>query len=419
MIKYLLLTFLFMFLTTVFSIGQDKDYAQEVINKLSSKEFGGRGYVKDGEKKAARYIRKQFKKNNALAFNNDYFQTFTLGVNTFPSKLKVEIDGHALEPARDFIIHPYSSAASGTYELAWIEKDTLDAAYLSEYYKNNDLSNKVIVVNKVSDDTIMKYKPPGAAGSIFRVNHKIWWYLSRSGFVNEKFCLDITEGALPKGTKKITIEFHHEFIDHYSTQNVIAYVKGKSQPDSFIVFTAHYDHLGYMGKKVYFPGANDNASGTAMIVDLARHFGKKENQPDCSIAFIAMAAEETGLQGAKYYVHHPLFPLKNIKFLVNLDMVGTGSAGITVVNGGVLPDAFSKLEKINKENNYLKEVKSRGESCNSDHCPFYMQGVPSVFIYTRGSEFSEYHNPDDVAEKLPLTEYEDLFSLLVDFVLSF
>jgi Zn-dependent M28 family amino/carboxypeptidase len=152
-----------------------------------------------------------------------------------------------------------------------------------------------------------------------------------------------------------------------------------------------------------------------MIMDLARHFAQKGNEPSYSIVFIAFSGEEAGLEGSRYFANNPLFPLENIKMLVNLDMVGTGDEGITVVNGAVLKQQFSLLEEINQRNNYLKEVKARGESCNSDHCPFYMKGVPAFFIYTRSSIFNEYHSLEDVPERLPLNGYEGLFRLLADF----
>ena len=93
--------------------------------------------------------------------------------------------------------------------------------------------------------------------------------------------------------------------------------------------------------------------------------------------------------------------------------------GITVVNSSIFSKAYNSLVTINNNKQYLKEVKKRGEACNSDHCPFYKKGVPAVFIYTMGRECSEYHNIDDKAENLPLTEYEDLFRLLTDFILAF
>ena len=122
-----------------------------------------------------------------------------------------------------------------------------------------------------------------------------------------------------------------------------------------------------------------------------------------------------GLKGSSYYVENPFFPLESIRFLINLDMVGTGSEGITVVNGTVYTDAFAKLDSINTANDYIAQVAERGESCNSDHCPFYQKGVPSVFIYSRGKEYLEYHNIYDLPEYLPFTKYEGIFRLLRDF----
>src|SRR4030095_9120627 len=106
--------------------------------------------------------------------------------------------------------------------------------------------------------------------------------------------------------------------------NVLGMVPGTLYPDSFIVFTAHYDHLGRMGKKALFPGANDNASGSAMIIDLARYYAQPANRPKCSLLFIAFAGEEAGLIGSRYYTENPILPLEQIKFLINLDLMGNG-----------------------------------------------------------------------------------------------
>lgn len=404
-----------LFLGSLSCFGQDVTYARQVIEKLASRPFAGRGYVKHGDKKAAKYIALQFKKNHALPFGNTYMQTFRFSVNTFPGNIKIKVNNKKLKSGREFMVYANSPSASGQYKLIWFNKDTLDGEYLLDFYKRINCTDKAIVANRAFRDSLITYPPPHATGMIFRTERKLWWYLSNARSLNDHFTIDISKDALPENTANIDIDYKTKYIKDYQAQNVIAYVKGKHEPDSFIVFTAHYDHLGFMGKKTYFPGANDNASGVAMIIDLARHYGLMENQPHYSIAFIALAAEETGLIGSKHYVNHPLFPLKKIKFLINLDMVGTGSEGITVVNGSVFDGAFEKLTAINSIKAYLKNIKSRGESCNSDHCPFYLRGVPAVFIYTRGKEFLEYHNPDDQAAQLPLTAYENLFRLLVDF----
>ncbi len=88
---------------------------------------------------------------------------------------------------------------------------------------------------------------------------------------------------------------------------MIATIKGTAIPDSFLVFSAHYDHLGQMGKDIYFPGANDNASGTSMLLNLAKYYS--QNRPKYSVLFIAFGGEEAGLIGSEYYVKNPLVPL--------------------------------------------------------------------------------------------------------------
>src|SRR5690606_32142640 len=94
---------------------------------------------------------------------------------------------------------------------------------------------------------------------------------------------------------------------------------------------------------------------------------------------------------------------------------GTGDDGIQVVNGSVYPRKFEKLKNINDSEQLLKEVKVRGEACNSDHCMFHRKGVPSFFIYTLGG-IQAYHDVNDKAETLPLTEFEDYFRLITRFI---
>jgi Zn-dependent M28 family amino/carboxypeptidase len=169
---------------------------------------------------------------------------------------------------------------------------------------------------------------------------------------------------------------------------------------------------------VMYPGGNDNASGTAMVLEMARYFSKKENQPALSLMFVLFSGEEAGLMGSKYMAKHFPLDLQKIQLQINVDMVATGSDGITMVNAKQFPDIFQRFVDINAKKHYLKEVTARGESCNSDHCPLYQEGVPSVFIYTRGSEATAYHIPEDSYESLPLTKFEDLFRLIRDYIQS-
>ena len=163
-----------------------------------------------------------------------------------------------------------------------------------------------------------------------------------------------------------------------------------------------------MGEDIYFPGANDNASGTSMLLTLAEHF--KAHPAKVNIMFIAFAGEEAGLIGSKYYVEHPFFDLKDINFVLNLDIMGSGEEGITVVNASLFEKDFKRLKKINKRKNYL--LKSNQEyPANSDHYFFTLAGVPAFFIYTMGPN-KHYHDVFDTEAELSFAEYEDITTLL-------
>ena len=194
----------------------------------------------------------------------------------------------------------------------------------------------------------------------------------------------------------------------------MAMVKGITNPDSFIVFSAHYDHLGRMGRGTYFPGANDNASGVSMLLNLAKHYSLEINKPKYSMVFIAFAGEEAGLAGSKYFIEHPLVDLKKIRFLINLDLVGTGDEGMMVVNATEHKREFEQLKKINEDRQYLTHIGERGKSKNSDHYYFSENGVPAFFFYTMGG-IQAYHDIYDKAETLPLTKYKEVFRLIRDF----
>jgi Zn-dependent M28 family amino/carboxypeptidase len=187
-------------------------------------------------------------------------------------------------------------------------------------------------------------------------------------------------------------------------------------PDSFIVFSAHYDHLGIMGTEAIFTGANDNASGCAMMLSLAKHYAA--HPAKYSMAFIGWGGEELGLLGSFNYVEHPVFPLGKIKFMVNVDIMGTGDDGITVVNGTGYKPRFDSMVVINKKLNLLKEVKIRNNAANSDHYPFVEKGVPAFFIYTLGG-IKAYHDIYDKRETLPMTKFKEVYILLTEFVKTF
>jgi aminopeptidase YwaD len=407
------------------SFAQDIEYAHYVIDTLASPSMEGRGYVNDGARKAAAFIQNEFKKDGLLSFGNDYYQKFDIAINTLPGNANICIDKYPLVPGVDYLISASSPTVKGEFPVVLLDKKTLKSKTRFKQFSKRDYSQKVIVVDKSGivekkqlalTDSLRKYNFLKAKALAFLCDNKLTWSISAANRQMPYSIIDIKREAWTGKSSSITFDIEARFEKAYPTQNVTGYVRGSMQPDSFLVFTAHYDHLGLMGNKVYFPGANDNASGTAMLLDLAKYYSRPENQPRCSMIFIAFSGEEAGLLGSKYMANHPVFPLASVRFLMNLDMVGTGSEGVTMVNSTIFPRAFDLMTKINADNEYILTVKKRGESCNSDHCPFYEKKVPAVFIYSLGKEYTEYHNIYDRAETIPLSEYSDIFRLVRDFM---
>ena len=406
------------------AFAQDIDYARSIIDTLASPSMEGRGYVNGGDRKAAAFISNEYEKNGLKNFGNNYYQKFEIAVNTFPGKANISQDGKPIAAGTDFLVVASSPSLRGEYKVVKINRKTFKNPSRFKRFSHHDYSQKVIIVDKQGIekkqllilDSLRNYNFLNAKALVYINDKKLMWSGSSARQQLSFVIVDIARSAYKSKVKSLSFDIESRFEKAYFTQNVIGYVKGNLQPDSFLVFTAHYDHLGRMGQNVYFPGANDNASGTAMMLDLARYYSKPENKPRYTMVFVAVSAEETGLLGSTYLAEHPLFPLKAVRFLVNLDMMGTGSEGITMVNGTVFPKAYDLMVKINAGKEYVVNVKNRGESCNSDHCPFYQKGVPAVFLYAMGKEFTEYHNVYDKASDLPLTAYENIFRLARDFM---
>jgi len=402
---------------------QNIDYARAVIKTLASPGLKGRGYVENGHLEAAKYIRGQFREIGLKPFGKEYFQPFSIKVNTFPSKMTVILNDDKLVAGKDFIVDAASSSAKGEYEVLIIKKqDLLNDNKVEQAIQSS--SGKILIIDErdfktenkediqKANDLIKMFKSDSRlqhAGTILFTSAKLTMGYSTiqaprpSIIVNKEYDL--------AAVSKVKLQIDASLVE-CQTRNVAGYLEGREKPDSFIVVVAHYDHMGKMGDEVYFPGANDNASGVAMILNLAKHF--KSNPHKYSVAFIALSAEEVGILGAKHYVENPLFDLNRIVFLVNFDMAGTGDEGIKVVNGSVYQEQFNLLTDINNQNGYLKSVQIRGAACNSDHCMFYQKGVKCFFIYTLGG-IQAYHDIYDRYETLPLTEFEDYFRLMTGF----
>lgn len=404
---------------------QNIDYAHEVVKTLSSVEFAGRGYSSQGVEKAADYIIREFKKNGLHSLNGEYCQSFNINANTFPGNMELKIDEEKFIAGEDFIVDPSSPSLKGNYEAIIIKvEDLLDTKRFKKIVKAAE--NKVLIVDQrgyqTSDDSekklineisgFLKYNPELKHVALIELTgNKLTWHIAPEQRTRPVFILN--SGIEIKSKAMVTINLDAELKTNYPTCNIAGYQQGKSIPDSLVVLTAHYDHLGQLGETAYIPGANDNASGIAMLLAIARHF--QNNPPDYSILYVATSAEELGLLGARHFVENPPIELGRIKFLINFDLAGTGDEGIKVVNGSVYRSEFDRLTEINNSKKYLPAVKIRGEACISDHCMFYMKKVPCFYIYTLGG-ISAYHDINDKYETLPFTVFEDYSKLMIEFI---
>ena len=418
LVLYLLLT-IFIFFNAQTSFSQDINRARKVIDTLASKSMHGRGYVLGGDSIAANFIKNEFKSMGVYPIKNSYYQYFKFDVNTFPKKVFLKADKKKLVTGQDYIVNPVSGKGRGNVKVQVLDTLIFTDEKAQKDFLATDLKRKAIVYrakdyNRIIDLPLIFLDKVHQAKCVIELEDKKLTASIAGNQYSHPF-FQVKKDALSPIPEKIKFKLDALLKKNYQSQNVIGYIEGKTQRDSMIVITAHYDHLGMMGKNVYFPGANDDASGVSMMLELAHYFSKPENTLPYTVVFMAFSAEEVGLLGSQYYTEHPLFPLSRIKFLINLDLVGTGEDGITVVNGTLFADQFNKLVKINETNKYLKLVKKRGPAHNSDHFYFTERGAPSFFIYTMGG-IAAYHDIYDRPQTLPLTKFPEVFNLIVDFV---
>jgi len=191
-------------------------------------------------------------------------------------------------------------------------------------------------------------------------------------------------------------------------KNVAAFLPGNDPDlrDEIIVIGAHYDHLG-LGEQSSLSsqmmgqihnGADDNASGTAGLLELARTFSAERGQLSRTVLFLAFAGEELGLLGSAHYVEEPLLPLGRTIAMLNLDMIGRVAQNKLYIGGvGTSPGFRQMLEQENKEPAFQLEFSDAGYDA-SDHISFNRKQVPVLFFFS--GLHKDYHKPSDTWEKL-------------------
>ncbi len=396
---------------------QDLAHYKKIIKELSSAKYQGRGYAEDGANKAGKWIAKEFAKVGA---DEVICQPFRLNINTFPGKMEVSIDGKKQIPGVDFTVREFNPSLKGEFKLYYIDTlnynpDKIFADLASQEYKGAFVVCDFMFTYKHSADfkKLQSKKECSNSGMLYTWEAPLKFYKAYGEKVREKPILWVRPD-FPKDAKTIKVDMENEFLQDYECFNVIAKVEGKRH-DSCYVFTAHYDHLGKLGKKTFYAGAHDNASGTAAIITLAAHYA--QNKPEYDMYFIAFSGEDAYLRGSEWYAEHPLVPLAQIKYLFNIDMIGDNNPVqyCEVSDPGM--KGYPLFEKINGEKG-LFEALNRGELAgNSDHYPFAQRNVPCIFLENKeGDAFKYYHTVFDTWENAIFTSYEPTFKLIREFI---
>jgi len=200
-------------------------------------------------------------------------------------------------------------------------------------------------------------------------------------------------------SNKVDLEVHTNYYKEREVVNVVGILEG-SDPvlkDSFLVLGAHLDHVGSQAGKIYFPGANDNASGDAALLGIAKAFSQSNEKPKCSIAFVFFAAEEQGLNGSKYFVSHLPPPVHNVQYMFNFDCVGFGDS-IQVNGGKSFPGLWNIVKEIDNKNDKLL-VTETGEGGGADADPFFQKGIKTLYFVSTNS-YKHLHQITDTPETI-------------------
>ena len=415
MIKPLLTLLAFAFTTIVSA--QDLVQARKTIDTLASPSMHGRGYVSKGDSLAAAYIAKQYQEIGLLPLKNgSYFQRYDISVNTFPGKVMLKDGINNLKCGSSFIVSPNSAPIKGKFKAFDLDSSLFFSPQKKSLFLTLDLRNAALIIDakwksKIRQQSAeIQAKFEQAPLWIFLQPKKLTASVAQNQLKHVE--IEVLKDSFDLKPANIKAHIEATLIPKYTTQNVIGFVRGTVKADSFLIVCAHYDHLGRMGKDVYFPGANDNAAGIAMMLELAKNY--VANPPKYSMIFIAFGAEEIGLLGSKFYTQNPVFPLNQVKFVTNLDLVGTGDDGATVVNATIFPQEFEQMDSINREKSLLTKINKRGKAANSDHYHFSELGVHSFFLYGLGG-ISAYHDIYDKSASLPMTKFKEIYTLVKEF----
>lgn len=446
------------------------------VNYLASEQLQGRKAGTNGDSLAAVYIREQFEQSGLSKFTPSGFQYYKLVTDvTAGAGNKMSVNGVEYTHEKDF--QPFSFSVTGklsapvTFAGFGIEGKS-DSLQWNDFAGLNIKDRWILVLRgdpepgnnasgfiPLSSDRAkaLMAKDKGAAGlllvspsSIERSDRPIDITFDKSVsdaglpvisitrkvaaaiLKTDVAAIDSIEKRMIDQKKPVQIVtesiFNAETIISRSqavSRNVVYYLEGTdpAHKDEYIVIGAHYDHLGTGGsgsgsrvpdEHAVHGGADDNASGVAALIEMARYFALPANRPSRSLIFASFGAEEMGLIGSRHFIDKSPVPVSSIKAMINLDMVGRlkdAPSTVSISGTGTWTVADSVLDVIEKGRSFTIR-RTRDGYGPSDHAAFYTAGIPVSYLTT--GAHSDYHTPADSPEKLNYQGLSEITAFTAD-----
>ena len=405
----------------------DLHYYESHVKALSSTSFAGRSDYQGGNAKAADYLHQEIQQLGQTAVD----LPFTYNKNTMHGAVAFEVDGKPYTYIKDFIVKEFSTGKTDSLAIYYLPEAYYTPEAFGPYLNSGAFAHSFVVL----DYDLFRAKMDGPHPGIYAENTET--YLENFGpltnvggviFVYKEMPRPFVSKAhytvpfpvigvgpdFPKDAKQAYVQLETSFLTGHKATNIATLLPGTESGDSCLVLMAHYDHLGMIGQGTIFPGANDNASGVAMLLTLMRHYAQHPSKQ--TLLFLFLDGEEGNLLGAYDYVHHPWKPLEDIKCAINLDMIGDDSEYLIYEMGSHAEPYLSMFLKLNATQKGFTGLQPEPLSDNSDHFFFATHQVPVLYFTIEGSKYVYYHTPEDTFAHTSSVRFESLYNLLTGFI---
>lgn len=355
-----------------------------------------------------------------------WLQHFQFPMNVMRGAMSLSVDGVSYAPTFDFTVKEFSPSCHGFFKVTYLDEEAYRPEGFLAHLNSGIYHDQFVVIDwehyleALQPDPFDKYKPyltelTDVGGIILRQEEQFPYFKARTYYQTKRPVLFVN-GSFPDDAREIELHLDAEMLPTRDAHNIVAWLPGTDPKcDTYYTFIAHYDHLGYMGAESMFPGANDNGSGSAMLVTLAKYFSK--HRPRHGVQFILLDAEEENLLGAFFYCENPRKPLDKIEYLIDLDMVADDGDHLSVQ---ITPGGEAGLERfraINADGKYPPfDFVMEPMNDDSDHFAFGEKGVPGIYFETEGSMLQYYHTPRDNYAHASDANFDRLFALVTKFV---